>query len=327
MIGCGTSSFTDPDDYRARVPGARINLVLTSGTDFKARLTWVNLQRLSLARMDENLPRIAFVALVRGPVFISFLTRNQPPALWNGVKIHWGEFMLHSRGERIYQRTGGASRWGTMSLAPKDLEQYSWALARVRLKPPQSATILRPPPCLARTLLRLHAQACRVVEARPETVIHKEVARALEQDLLHALINCLISQGMECDGHTRLRHVTIMGRFEDVLASRSHEQLPLPELCAAIGVQERTLRSYCGEFLGISPAHYNRLRRLNLVRAALLRANPKIDTVAELARRYGFTELGRFAAAYRNVFRENPSTTLQRLPSNIREMDNAAEFA
>jgi len=36
--------------------------------------------------------------------------------------------------------------------------------------------------------------------------------------------------------------------------------------------------------------------------------------VAEVARRFGFAELGRFAGTYRATFGETPSTTLQRTP-------------
>jgi len=45
--------------------------------------------------------------------------------------------------------------------------------------------------------------------------------------------------------------------------------LPMPQLCALIGVTDRTLRSCCAEFLGISPSRYVLLRRLKRVRVAL----------------------------------------------------------
>jgi transcriptional regulator GlxA family with amidase domain len=54
-----------------------------------------------------------------------------------------------------------------------------------------------------------------------------------------------------------------------------------------------------------------RLRRLNLVRAELRRADPDTTSVAQIARRHCFSELGRFAAVYRQIFGESPSTTLR----------------
>jgi AraC-like DNA-binding protein len=61
----------------------------------------------------------------------------------------------------------------------------------------------------------------------------------------------------------------------------------------------------------MSGAGYIRLRRLSLVRSILRRPDPDAVTVSEIARRYGFRDLGRFAAAYRAAFGELPSATLQ----------------
>jgi transcriptional regulator GlxA family with amidase domain len=105
-----------------------------------------------------------------------------------------------------------------------------------------------------------------------------------------------------------------MVRFEEVLGDHPNRQLHMPELCALIGVTERTLRSCCAEFLGISPTRYVLLRRLKQVRIALRDADPVRSNVADIARGHGFTELGRFAGAYRNAFGEAPSTTLRRAP-------------
>src|SRR5262249_37585821 len=132
MIGCGATTITD--DYRVNVPGASINLVLTRPGDFKARLTWVNLCRVGLVRCEENVPRVAFVALAPGPVFISFPIRHDPPPIWSGVAMRPGEIVLHSHGGRIHQRTSRGCQWGLISLEPKDLFDYGWALARKRLR-------------------------------------------------------------------------------------------------------------------------------------------------------------------------------------------------
>jgi transcriptional regulator GlxA family with amidase domain len=85
----------------------------------------------------------------------------------------------------------------------------------------------------------------------------------------------------------------------------------MPALCAEIGVPERTLRVCCAEFLGVSPTRYVLLQRLNKARSALRRADPSTTSVAEVARNHQFVELGRFAVAYRTIFGESPSATLQ----------------
>ena len=79
-------------------------------------------------------------------------------------------------------------------------------------------------------------------------------------------------------------------------------------------VSDRTLRSCCAEFLGMNPTQYVRLRRLKEVRRALRDAHPDKVKVAEVANRFGFTQLGRFAGTYRATFGEIPSTTLERIP-------------
>ena len=91
----------------------------------------------------------------------------------------------------------------------------------------------------------------------------------------------------------------------------------MPALCSAVGVPERTLRVCCTEFLGMSPTRYLLLRRLNMARSALRRADPATASVAEIARIYQFHEPGRFAVTYRTVFGEMPSTTLRRASTEL----------
>jgi AraC-like DNA-binding protein len=75
------------------------------------------------------------------------------------------------------------------------------------------------------------------------------------------------------------------------------------------------------------------LRRMNLVRPALLRADPAVATVTGIATDHGFWELGRFSVEYRALFGESPSATLRRPPADQRMAKNrpsdllATEFA
>jgi AraC-like DNA-binding protein len=197
-----------------------------------------------------------------------------------------------------------------IALTRDDLAAQARALLQTELTWPKTTKFLQPPSSLFADIRRLHTRACDLAKSRPDMLAHCEVARALEHDLVHALINALAGPEA-CDGAVRRqRNAAIMARFERVLAAQNDRQLSAAELSAGTGVPERALRLCCEEFLGLSPTAYARLRRLNLVRVALVRSNPKIATVGDVARQYGFTELGRFAVAYRAAFGESPSATL-----------------
>jgi AraC family ethanolamine operon transcriptional activator len=62
--------------------------------------------------------------------------------------------------------------------------------------------------------------------------------------------------------------------------------------------------------LGITPIRYLRLVRLNRVKQELLIASPETVKIMDVALKWGFLELGRFAGEYRQLFQELPSETL-----------------
>lgn len=320
MIGCGTETLIDPEAAHVKVPGARINLVLTGRYESAVCVTWANMHRLCLARCRESAPRIALVALASGPVVVSFPIRHTPPPVWSGVEMRPGEIVLHSSGDHFYQRTNGAGCWGLISLAPKHLADVSQALAHTALASPSASKILRPPSKLCAELLRLHAQVCRLVETKPGMIARHEVVRAIEEDLLYLLVNCLTNNEARHAVTSKQRRAEIMARFEQILVSPARAPRSIPEIGDAIGVPERTLQNCCRAFLGISAGRYARLRRFNLIRTALRRADPATASVGAIAKQYGFSELGRFAGAYRTIYGETPSATL-------RKSSYVAEFA
>jgi AraC-like DNA-binding protein len=308
----GTATFDNPDDYQAGIGDASVNLTVTGGGDFNARLTWLNLRRLHVLCASENRPRIAFFSLSPGQVFVSFPTSARPPLAYGGLGLQFGDVVFHSRGERMHQRTNTESQWGLISVPPEQLAACGKALTGLKITSPPAGRVLRPSRSAAVRLLRLHSKACRLAETRHELIANPEVARALEQELLHALVNCLTAGDASGNMKTRRHHADIMVRFDDALTAYIGRQLNMPALCSAIGVPERTLRVCCTEFLGMSPTRYLSLRRLNMARSALRRADPATASVAEIARTYQFREPGRFAVTYRAIFGEMPSSTLRR---------------
>jgi AraC-like DNA-binding protein len=320
MSDSGTASFTSPVDYQAAIGGATsrgasVNFIVAGGGDFKARLTWLNLHGLRVLRGSANLPSIAYVSAPPDRVVVLFPT-SAAPLVWGGLKLRFGDIVFHGRGERTHQWTPGEGKWGLVSMPPKQLFACGLALTGLKITAPPFHRVLRPPKSAASRLLRLHARVCRLAETRHELIDNPEVVRSLEQELLHAVVNCLTIDDISGNLKTLWHHAKIMVRFEEALAAHAAPQPYLSALCASLDVPERTLRVCCSEFLGVSPSRYLLLRRLNMARSALQHADPSKASVGQIARSYQFREPGRFAVTYRAVFGETPSVTLRRPPMN-----------
>jgi transcriptional regulator GlxA family with amidase domain len=166
-------------------------------------------------------------------------------------------------------------------------------------------------------LRKLHAAIDQLAHDTPDLLEQPEVNRALEEQLIHAMVRCL-AEGANVETTMGYhRHDAVVARFEEFLEANRDRPLYLTEICAAIGVAERTLRAACQEHMGMGPIRFLTLRRMHLVRQALLRADPSRDTVTRIVTDHGFWELGRFSVAYRGLFAETPSETLRRPAQEI----------
>jgi AraC-like DNA-binding protein len=90
-------------------------------------------------------------------------------------------------------------------------------------------------------------------------------------------------------------------------------QMPLTSatLAAQCHVSVRTLQEGFRRHLGMSPMAYLRVVRLRRAHRDLRSANPSHSSVASIAHRWGFTHLGRFAAAHKTIFGETPRQALR----------------
>ncbi len=105
-------------------------------------------------------------------------------------------------------------------------------------------------------------------------------------------------------------------RAEAYLRAHTGDAVPVADLCRIVGLSERSLRDAFHALRGLSPKRCARSDRLREVRRELNAAAGRRITVTNIANRYGFFELGRFAGAYRQMFGELPSATLRRAIAN-----------
>jgi AraC-like DNA-binding protein len=305
-----TSVFSEPDDFEIAVSEEGVvGFLVTGRGQFQARLTQIALHRLRLAAGEEELSRVALITVPAGMVLVSLPIGGRPSPVWGGIEMQTGEIMTLGPGERVYARTGGACGWGAIQVPAEDLVQYGRALSGAEFVVPPAAR-WRPPAITGRNVRSLHRAAIRIAEARSTALIDIEAAHGLEQQLIHALVECLSAGPVEEETPATRRHRDIPARFEDLLQAEPFPQIT--EICAALGVSERMLRECCKKHLGMGPSRYRRLRRMQRVHSVLRSRDPPAASVVAVARRYGIRDLGRFAGDYRAMYGELPSATLQR---------------
>jgi len=100
-------------------------------------------------------------------------------------------------------------------------------------------------------------------------------------------------------------------RTLDAMHAEPWRQYTAGDLASIAGVGVRVLQESFRQHVGVSPLAYLRRLRLDGVHQELSRADAWQVNVSDVAYRWGFTHLGRFAGAYRARFGESPSQTLR----------------
>lgn len=99
-------------------------------------------------------------------------------------------------------------------------------------------------------------------------------------------------------------------RAREFLHANAHLPITIADVAEVVGISVRALQVNFRVFLETTPRLYLQLVRLDGVRRDLQQAATASTTVAEVARRWGFVHMGRFAQEYRAKFGVKPSEDL-----------------
>lgn len=115
----------------------------------------------------------------------------------------------------------------------------------------------------------------------------------------------------EAAGSSSARRPRTVKRTLDAMHAEPGRAFTAAELAGIAGVGVRVLQESFRRHVGMPPLTYLRRVRLDGVHAELSRGDPRQIKVSEVAHRWGFTHMGRFAGLYRARFGVHPSQTLR----------------
>lgn len=143
------------------------------------------------------------------------------------------------------------------------------------------------------------------------TTLHPNALNAWAQTLAEGVLACLVEPLRTASTPLSARsHQRLVDRAREHILAHPDQPVTIPELCLAIGASRRALQYAFEDVTQLSPVQYLRTMRLNRVRLEL-RHRPETP-IADIASRWGFWHLSRFAADYKRLFGERPSHTQAR---------------
>jgi AraC-like DNA-binding protein len=260
---------------------------------------------------QENLSRIACIRVPYDTILVSILIHGDTTPTWAGASVRIDELVIVSGGETVHARTDGASHWCAIWFPVAEFKLFKNALTGETPDLPGAVSIWRPPQASRDRLLGLLTAAARAVHRQWVPLTVDQAAHGLEQQLIHALLECLVEPPVMVERPAANRRRNLAARFESLLESWRETNRQISEFSEALGVSSRALQRSCKCNLGLNPKSYLRLHQMHWAHRAIQDDSSKALRVSDLAKRYGFRTAGEFARSYREIFGELPSWSLR----------------
>lgn len=149
---------------------------------------------------------------------------------------------------------------------------------------------------------------------RPQSLVHAPIVAApFARGLITGLLSVTSHQfRAELDRPAGPPRPSVIRKAVEYLTENAAEPITTNDVAAHCCTSTRSLQEGFARHVGQSPMNYLREIRLRRAHDDLVAENPHDGTVASIAHKWGFTHLGRFAAAHEKAFGSPPSETLRR---------------
>ncbi len=147
------------------------------------------------------------------------------------------------------------------------------------------------------------------VESRPGYSYSADEIEAFETRVLDALrVQFEVPVPIE---HPLNAYESIAFDVKDFILENLTEECSVSNLTERFSISDKSLEKYFSALFGITPKKLITQLKLNQVHEELCYASAENVSVTEVAQRWGFSHLGRFSNAYKDIFGTLPSEDLQ----------------
>lgn len=246
--------------------------------------------------------------------FLAFGPRTR--GTLNGVAVRPGQLLVATAGSRIVIITEPGHESVAILVPPEVVRSQLAGWRRGAALALEGAEFLSVPAARSRDLFEWGKRLTRLAEQHPARFARGKAAPGAAKGALLRLLRAALDSARAPrygrGDRTLKGHGRIVRLAEEYAAAHLGDHLYVEDLCAALGVSERTLEYAFAKIVHMSPVAYLRRLRLHRVRQALRSAKRGSTTVSIEALNGGFSHFGEFSRAYKDCFGELPSETLRR---------------
>jgi AraC family ethanolamine operon transcriptional activator len=232
-------------------------------------------------------------------ITIGFLLSDREPGCINGIRSRAHDLIIFPEGGELDYVLPAATEWCSVQFERDALLAAgipTESIGRMSVVSPQAGQ---------------HSRLAGLMRSAVDGLVSAREQHAFREALLEELYQAMDPQRKQYRHANFYDCTDLLRRFEWLVDAQGAERRSIAEMAQALGVGRRTLEQVFRDYVGLSPARYVAVLRLNAMRRELLHGSEDNLRVSELAERHGVVHLGRFAADYRQMFGELPYQTLR----------------
>jgi AraC family ethanolamine operon transcriptional activator len=306
--------FTEPADLLDAMPGVVTQVTPLRHDGFFVEITTIRLGDVVL--VCGACSPLALVAVSgSATVALQFPLDQVETLVLNGRLLPRFGFCLYGPGATLVRSNTQANTYAALLMPPEVADLHLGNEEDGRLIQPGQFDLRAAGAEDWERMARLLRATAAIAKEAPDMLAFDPPRQALRSSLLGVARDLVRRSAPPAEARRRptldaWRQV-IMG-VEAHLNAHLDRPIYTEELCRTLGVSPARLIEAFHGMLGTTPHRYLKLRRLNLVRAALMRPDQDPPLVKSVALSHGFWHLGQFSHDYREHFGETPSQTLAR---------------
>lgn len=305
--------FAEVENLTAQLRGIAADAVPLPPARFAASLTSLHLGDV-VVQVVRGAPLLLLGTATAGMTGLIQVLEGSGKARWNGRQIAVEEIVLCSGRNQHEAAYGEPFACTVISFATAEHAEGG-PLAGDWAPGPDAPIVARRAEPDARATLAAIGRAIEEASATGRALQEAEARRSLRATILDTARSMLAAP--EAAGRPQARfgrsRQRIVHAADAYLRANPARPVYTDELCAVLGVSATSLQQAFHATFGISPHRYLKMRRMGMVRAALLSLSGPWHSVKAIALSHGFWHLGQFCLDYRAVYGETPSGTLARV--------------